>query len=313
MRTKRKGEFLVQTKIKVPVISSAYRNVYLPSADVYRGINTPSFQNGVKYDHWIVNDFTMIKDGGDCWHAYGITHPKPPTFTDDFHFVGDVHEAEYQLFHCTFNGTLEELCNGESFIEQEKVLYPQSRPGERPECWAPCIVEKDELYYLFYTPETVHIAKTSDMYHFTPHPNGVFSGDSFLRDPYVFFEDGIYTMIYVTENLYCRTSIDLIHWGEEQLFQANPFGPNSSQESPCLFKRHGIYYLMWCIYDGQNGCYDNRTYIFAANSLNEFTGKAPIAMLKGHAPEIISENGQDYIVSVYYPQNGLNIAKIMWE
>ena len=70
---------------------------------------------------------------------------------------------------------------------------------------------------------------------------------------------------------------------------------------------------MWCIYDGQNGCYDNRTYIFAANSLNEFTGKAPIAMLKGHAPEIISENGQDYIVSVYYPQNGLNIAKIMWE
>lgn len=301
------------SRVKVPYISSAYRNVYSPGADVYRGINTPSFQSGAAYDHWIANDFTVIKGADNCWHAYGIIHPKPPAFLDDFHFSGDVHEAENQLFHCTFHGSLEELYCGGHFTEQEKILYPQSRPGERPECWAPCIVSKDGSYYLFYTPETVRVAQTSDMYHFSCRPNGVFRGAYSLRDPYVFYEDGIYTMVYVTENLYYRTSPDLLHWSGEKLFQANPFGPGASQESPCLFKKHGMYYLMWCIYDGQNGCYDNRTYVFASNSLTGFSGKAPIAMLKGHAPEIVSENGQDYILSVYYPENGLNIAKIQWE
>lgn len=143
-------------------------------------------------------------------------------------------------------------------------------------------------------------------------PEGMFPM-CYPADPYVFYEDGIYTMVYVTENLYYRTSSDLLHWSDERLFQANPFCSSASQESPCLFKKHGRYYLTWCIYDGQNGCYDNRTYVFAANSLTEFSGKTPIAMLKGHAPEIVSENGQDYILSVYYPENGLNIAKIQWE
>lgn len=303
----------MQTRIKAPVIVSGYRNVYRPGADIYRGIDTPSFQNGEKYENWIANDFTMIKDADNCWHAYGITHPKPPAFSDDFHFSGEIHEAEYQLFHCTFRGTLEELYEGGHFTEQEKVLYPQERPGQRPECWAPCIVERNRSYYLYHTPGTVQLARTEDLYHFTVHPEGLFGGPAYLRDPYVFYEDGVYTMIYVTGHLYCRTSTDLIHWGKEQLFQANPFGPGSAQESPCLLKRHGIYYLMWCIHDGQNGCYDNRTYVFASESLDGFTGKAPVAMLKGHAPEIISENGQDYIISVFHPENGLNIAKIEWE
>ena len=112
----------MQTRIKAPVIVSGYRNVYRPGADIYRGIDTPSFRNGEKYENWIANDFTMIKDADNCWHAYGITHPKPPAFIDDFHFSGEIHEAEYQLFHCTFRGTLEELYEGGHFTEQEKVL-----------------------------------------------------------------------------------------------------------------------------------------------------------------------------------------------
>ena len=84
-------------------------------------------------------------------------------------------------------------------------------------------------------------------------------------------------------------------------------------ESPCLIKRDGLYYLLWCIHDGQNGCYDNRTYVFASETLDGFDGRAPLAMLKGHAPELICEDGEWYIVSVHYPVNGLSIAPIRWE
>mgnify|MGYP000868259206 CR=1 FL=1 len=300
-------------KIKVPVITTPYRTVYVPGPDTYKGIDTPSFRYGERYDTWIANDFTIVKAYDGCWHAFGIIHPKPPAFTDDFNYSGDVHEAEYQLFHCVFEGTLEALYSGGSFTEKEKVLYPQSRPGEAPECWAPCIIEKDKTYYMYYTPETVRLVTTKDLYNFSPYGKGLFSGLYSLRDPYIFFENGNYIMIYVNGDLCCRSSADLIHWDEEKLFQKNPFGENSAQESPCLLKRHGMYYLIWCIHDGQNGCYDNRSFVFASESLDGFTGKAPVAMFKAHAPEIVSENGQDYIISVYYPENGLSIAKVSWE
>ncbi len=295
------------------MIVTPYRRVYTPEADIYTGPETVSFKPGTLYDEWIANDFTVIKGSDGCWHAYGITHPRPPEFISDYDYAGDVHEAEYQLFHCTYKGPLNDLLRTGKFDEKGKVLAPSERSGQRPECWAPCIIRRGEKYHMFYAPTMIHMAVTDDMYHFTIHDEGLFGGSPILRDPYIFQENGLYYMVYVTENLCYRSSEDLIHWGEEQLFQINPFPAGTAQESPCIIKREGIYYLLWCIYDGQNGCYDSRTYVFASDSLFSFTGKAPITILKGHAPEIICENGQDYILSVYYPENGLNIAQIEWE
>jgi sucrose-6-phosphate hydrolase SacC (GH32 family) len=197
-------------------------------------------------------------------------------------------------------------------IEQKKILYPQQRLNEQPDCWAPCAVERNGLYHLFYTPQSVRYAVSDDLYNWKPQ-GVLFEGtNSHMRDPYIFFEDGIYNMIYIDNDLLYRTSEDLVNWSEPKIFQTNPFRSSAAQESPCVWKRNGIYYLMWCIYDGQNGCYDNRSFVFASKNLYDFTGKTPITMLTGHAPEIIFENGNYYIISVYYPENGLNIARISW-
>ena len=166
----------------------------------------------------------MVVGADDRWHAYGITHPQPPTYVDPFHYAGEVHDAEYQLFHCAFHGSLTDIyANGEkACMEHEKVLYPADR-------------------------------------------------------------------------LYARQSVDLVHWGDETLVMDAPF--HGSMESPCLVKRHGYYYLLWCLYDGRGGCYDGRTFVYAADRLFGWAGTAPVAMLDGHAPEILSQNGQDYLIS----------------
>lgn len=48
-------------------------------------------------------------------------HPKPPTYHDPFHY-----EGEYQLFHCSFTGSLADIyaAGEEACTEHEKVLYP---------------------------------------------------------------------------------------------------------------------------------------------------------------------------------------------
>jgi len=297
--------------IKKPVISSPYRSVYTPAGDVYRGVDTDQYKNGEFYIEWLANDFTIIKKDG-TWHAYGITHPRPAGFTDTYNFKEDIHEAEFQLFHSSWTGSLGALYNGGTMAEHEKILYPQQRGGIN-ECHAPCIVERDGVHHLFWGPRFIRSAQTTDMFHFTVRDGFYFEGSSVMRDPYIFEEDGTYTMIVVeTDGIRASTSTDLLDWSAPRLFHKNPFADSSSTESPCLIKRHGMYYLFWSIWDDQNGAYDERTYVFASSDLDGFNGLHPIAMVDGHAVEIVQEDGQDYIISVFYPQNGLNMARLDW-
>ena len=300
----------INKRIKIPQITSPYKRIYIPAPDTYKGIDTPSFKYGELHNEWIVNDFTFIKRG-DTWHSFGITHPRPTEFMDDFNFSGDVHEAEFQLFHAEWKGDLESLYKSGQMTDRDKILYPQQRPNEPHNCWAPCITEKDGKYYLFYSPESMRLAVSDNLYDWEIFGT-LFTGANMMRDPYVFLENGIYTMIYVTDCLKYRTSQDLLSWSDEKTFQENKFSKNSAQESPCVVKRNGVYYLIWCIYDGTNGCYDNRTYIFAADSIYGFNDKSPVGMFQGHAPEIISECDKDYLISVFYPNNGLNMAELDW-
>ena len=301
-------------KISVPYLVGEYQNIYMPKPDVYRGPDTEQFRQGQWYDQWLTNDFTMVKGSDQRWHAYGITHPKPKGYEDLFHYGEDVHEAEFQLFHCAFDCSLAKLAiegGSEHCVEYDKVMYPAERPG-RIECWAPCMIRREDLYYLFWSPEQIRYAVTKDMFHFSINDTVLFSGISYLRDPYIMEENGVYTMVYVTDHLCARQSTDLLNWGDEWIMMKNPIGSISAQESPILLRRGEWYYLFWCVYDGQNGAYDERTFVYAACDLHSFEGKAPIAMLKGHAIEVLSEDNQDYAVSVGYPGNGLHITKLCW-
>lgn len=64
---------------------------------------------------------------------------------------------------------------------------------------------------------------------------------------------------------------------------------------------------------GRNGCYDYRTFVFASETIDGFGKSAPITMLNAHAPEFVCDaNGDWYMLSVFYPENGISAFKIKW-
>lgn len=76
------NETIVQfDKIPIPYRASEYVRVYAPQPDVYTGVQTAHFTPGERFERWICNDFSILRDGDD-WHMVGITHPCPPGFAD---------------------------------------------------------------------------------------------------------------------------------------------------------------------------------------------------------------------------------------
>lgn len=301
-------------KYPIPEFDGDYINIYIPKGDTYQGEDTPSFEKGKYYDEWITNDFSIMKDG-NVWHIVGITHPRPKGFVNEFDFdISDVHEAEYQLFHCTAIGeSFDRVFCENSFKDEEKILYPGERPGEKPELWAPHLMKYNGKYNVIYSPKEMRRMVSVDFANWEKAPTLFECSDPEARDPYIYEEDGKYYCIYFEkDSLKYRVSENMTEWTEPKVLQV-PFFNNCFTESPFLFKREGIYYLLWTIYDGRNSCYDYRTLVFAGESLEELFDSAPLTMLKAHAPEVVTDSdGTCYLLSVYCPTNGISAVKLKW-
>ncbi|MBQ8683908.1 MAG: family 43 glycosylhydrolase [Clostridia bacterium] len=310
-------------RIPRPRIEGEFVLIYRPGADVYKGPDSLCFRNGVAYDEWIPNDFSLLRVG-DCWHMVGITHPRPAGLASDYDYDGaTVHDGEFQLFHAEATGeTFASLVYPESFAEREKILWPQDRPGEINEIWAPHLMQYAGGYRIIYSPHDIRAADSRDFVSWQPG-RVLFRGeDATARDPFVYCEDGIHYLLYVVQNcILCRTSRDNMQtWDAPFVMYENPFAStdgaphHASCESPFLLKREGYYYLFWCICDGYCGCYDNRTFVIAARDLRGFRDLAPIAMLSGHAPEIVTDtDGSTWLLSVFYLENGVSAVRLAWE
>lgn len=301
-------------KYPVPKITGPYVPVYTPSADVYNGVDTESFTRRRTYDEWIPNDFSVLYSGGE-WHLVGITHPRPKGFVDAFNYESNVHEAEYQLFHAAAKGRLfGDVFFPGSFEDRKKILYPDERPGEQYEIWAPQLIEINNRIHIIYSPGTMRHAVSDDYINWEILTPLFKCNGPYYRDPYVTLIDGIYYFVYTGGGkIYLRTSRDFSSWTDPEIISEG-FFPGCEPESPVLLKRGNVWYLFWSTFDGRNGCYDDRTFVFAADSPYELNGTVPLTMLHAHAPEfVIGEDGSDYILSVYYPENGVSAAKLIWE
>lgn len=299
-------------RFPIPAFDGAYVHIYNPAGDVYRGKNTAHFTNGTFYNTWIPNDFSVLHENG-TWHMVGITHPKPPQF-HAFICENDVHEAEYQLFHCTAKGErFADVFASYTFTDKPKLLYPADRPNERCELWAPHFMKYNGRFQVIYSPQVMRRASSADMVTWRQEPPLFTCENGAARDPYIYTENGVFYCIYTERRqLKYRTSVDLCRWSDAQILQEQLFA-QAENESPFLYRKNGIYYLLWSVYDGRNGCYDNRTFVFAGHTLAELYNAAPITVLQAHAPEIVTDtDGTDYLLSVFYPHNGISAVKLKW-
>ena len=261
-----------------------------------------------------VNDHTVVIGTDGKFHLYGITsfEGKPAQERYFVHGVGEsLDEPFEEVGRSIDRGTL---------------------------AWAPCVINKGEIYYMFHGPSPTSLAVSFDMYEW-------FGTNVFLKDEPLMGAHRDHFVLKVSEDEYlmyvvgvhqkrgavsCFSSKDLITWQFEKFALTSgenaPLKPAwGAFESPFVVKKDGLYYLFITYTDCSKETYNN-TFVFCSEdpkSFGEYNGDAdgakPISILQAHAPEIIENDGIFYITTCGWnsrpnPNKGsVSIARLGWE
>lgn len=261
-----------------------------------------------------VNDHTVVKGSDGKWHLYGCTS-----------FSGGPYNERYFA-----HGV------GESLEQPMKEAGRSIDKGTL--AWAPCVIEKEGNYYMFYGPSPTQLAVSFDMQEWYGYPvtlkNEPIMGahrDHFVlkiaEDKYVMYVAGIYRK---KGAISAFSSNDLLHWEFEGFALTSgkdaPLNPGwGAMESPFVVQKDGWFYLLVTYNDCTNETYCN-TLVFASQDPLKFgeynggnDGAEVIATLHAHAPEVLLENGNYYITTCGWrskplPHKGaVSIAKLEWK
>jgi len=260
-----------------------------------------------------VNDHTIVVGPDGKWHLFGITSFEgTPAYERYFvHGVGESLETQ--------------------FIEDGRSIDKGTL------AWAPCVINKDENYYMFYGPSPTSLAVSFDMYEWFG-TNVTLKNEPLMgahRDHFVLKTDDKYLMYVV--GIYnkrgavsCFSSVDLITWDFEGYALTSgkdaPLTPAwGAMESPYVVYKEGLYYLFVTYTDCSDDTYCN-TMVFCSEdpkSFGEYNGDNggvnPITVLNAHAPEILQENGRYYITTCGWRSKPLpnigavSIATLDWK
>lgn len=243
-----------------------------------------------------VNDHTIVKGADGEWHLYGITS-----------FSGQASQERY-------------FVHGKG----KNIETPFEEVGRSIDrgslAWAPCVINREENYYMFYGPSPTSLAVSFDMYEWYGHtvtlnnePLMAAHRDHFVlqvdKDRYLMYVVGVYNKKGAVS---CFSSCDLINWDFEGYALTSgddaPLRPAwGAMESPFVIKKDGLYYMFITYTDSSPENYNN-TLVFCSEKpecFGEYNGDIgglkPIARLSAHAPEIIEENGKYYITTCGWP------------
>lgn len=287
---------------EIPTVVSGFVAIYVPGEDSFPGPDSENVKSGELCKRWIANDHTLVKGGDGRWHAFGIVGPESRM----------LHEGTWMAFHAIGPSLpLREVIASRLWEEHPKVLPPAERLNERRELWAPFVVEREGIYYMFYGPCEIRLAISTDLFLWEPRGT-CFAQQGGARDPWVTEIGGVPHMVYTAgESVWLRTSANLFAWSDpREIFRMRRPG---APESPVLIERKGWFYLFWTLYDGENGPYDNRTFVYTSRSPHDFNTAEEVAMLPAHAPELIQdEEGRWFITSAEWPRRGVSIAPLEW-
>ena len=261
-----------------------------------------------------VNDHCVVVGADEKWHLYGITS-----------FGGGPSQERYFV-----HGV------GES------LTVPFSEAGRSIDkgtlAWAPCVIRKDDYYYMFYGPSPTSLAVSFDMFEW-------FGTDVSLQNAPLMAAHRDHFVMQLSENEYimyvvgvhnkkgavsCFTSSDLLTWqfagfaltsGEKA-----PLTPAwGAFESPFVVQKDGLYYLFVTYTDCSDATY-NDTLVFCSADPKHFGayngghgGAVPVARLCAHAAEVLVQDGEYFITTCGWcdkpnPNPGtVSIAKLIWK
>ena len=266
-----------------------------------------------KYGNY-VNDHTIVKGSDGDWHLYGTTS-----------FGGGSYQERY-FVHARGNS----------------LDIPFSEVGKSIDtgnlAWAPCIIDRDDNYFMFYGPSPTSLVVSFDMYEWYGHKVELNNEPlmSAHRDHFVLKVDENNYLMYVVGvnnkkgSVSVFSSEDLLKWNFEGFALTSgdsaPLRPGwGAMESPFVLKKDELYYLFITYTDSSDKTYNDTLVFCSENPLcfgeynGDFGGALPITKLSAHAPEIIEENGKYYITTCGWrdksvPHNGcISIAELDWK
>lgn len=260
-----------------------------------------------------VNDHTIGIGADGKWHLYGITS-----------FGGGPYAERYFV-----HGVGESL---------EKPFEEVGRSIDRGTlAWAPCVIRREDYYYMFYGPSPTSLAVSFDMYEWfgtkvTLNNEPVMGAhrDHFVlqvsEDRYLMYVVGVHNKRGAVS---CFSSGDLLTWEFEGFALTSgedaPLKPAwGAMESPYVVRKDGLYYLFVTYTDCSAENYSD-TMVFCSEDpmhFGEFNGEnggtKPVTVLQAHAPEILQVDGKYYITTCGWremplPHTGaVSIAPLAW-
>lgn len=260
-----------------------------------------------------VNDHCVVTGSDGKWHLYGITSFAANSYNERYfvHGVGDSLTRPFtEVGRSVDRGTL---------------------------AWAPCVIRRDDNYFMFYGPSPTCLAVSFDMYEWFGTPvtlkNEPLMGahrDHFIlqtgENDYLMYVVGVHDKKGAVSLF---TSHDLLTWEFDGFALTSgddaPLKPGwGAMESPFVVKKDGLYYLFITYTDCSDENYCD-TLAFCSEDPRRFgeynggaDGAIPITKLYAHAPEILIENGQYYITTCGWtgkpiPHDGcVSIARLDW-
>ncbi len=269
------------------------------------------YDQSVENDWWYINDHCFMRGADGIWHLFGITHSYPPAPAD-----------EDQFAHATADTLTQIPWNRQSF-----ALTTDPSAGEQ-HLWAPHIIEKDGLYYMFYAAGSllsnyryrIHLATSPDLIEWTRYEDNPLFQDYFdARDPMVLKTDGQYIMYYTAladrpagnHIVAYRTSNDLLHWSPRHTaFIHEATGTyNGPTESPFVVQYEDHFYLL----SGPDGDY-RRTAVYRSPNPYHWDQQGLVSSIDSHAPEVIKDtDGSWYVSHCGWYYNGVYLAPLTWQ
>jgi len=267
-----------------------------------------------------VNDHCIIKGPNDIWHLFGITC-----------FGGGPVNERYFV-----HATAPDIFNGEEMNEIGKVI------DNGRKAWAPCVVEDNGKYYMYYGPSPTGMEVSIDdaLYEWFGYEINLIGHpvNAVHRDHMVIKLNDYTWIMYVsgTHNGHGCISVlvsnDLINWRFVQYAltasgNAPLTPPWGAFESPYVVKRDGLYYLFVTYTNCKIENYQD-TLVFCSSNpydFGEYTGdnhnEMVVAEIKSHAGEIIYDDKNDkyYITNCGWRncgipvEGGVAIAELSWE
>jgi hypothetical protein len=265
---------------------------------------------------WCINDHCFIQAEDGLWHMFGITHVEPFNWDDD---------PARNLAHATACHLLQTPWDRQSHA----VVADEARYGE-VHMWAPHVVRHAGRYYMFvcvgarnHSRYRINLLTSRDLIHWERHPANPLVVDGWdARDPNVQRIGDEWVMYYTATSeprggnhiVACRTSPDLIHWGERRVVyvdqETGTFG--GPTESPFVVQRGDCYYLFICNNDRRDG-YD-ATDVYLSGNPFCWTMADRVATVPAHAAEVLQDvDGQWYISHCGWFRGGLYLAPLQWQ